>query len=282
MPFFRNWPTSRSIWGWCVAFAGCAYLASVVATPQSGDPFTSGSTLHRLINAGAFNLLAWPMLFGRVRSFGRYPARPAAILLAACIGLLCAIPVGAMPAVALVLFGLARWARRAGSAAAREAAMLALALGASIGSPYARFLHLAISRLDAHVVAGMMRLAGVPVHVAGNLISYGNFSIEVLAACASSAPLAGCVLAYVLIAIYLRGAPGIADLPWLLGSLATSVVLTELRLSLMVPSEANWNFWHNGWGLTFYEIAALLLAGLFPVLASLRSARGAALSGQAA
>lgn len=261
-----------------MAFAGCAFLASVLIAPHGDNPFTTGPALHRILNAGAFNLLAWPMIFSRIFVFGRRPAPLSLILLALLIGLFCVIPVGVVPAVALAGFGLVLLCRRAAPVAAREAGILALALGASIGSPYARFLHLAFARLDAQVVGILMALHGVPVSVSGNLITDAHFTIEVLAACASSAPLAGCLLAYVMITIHLRGMPGKADLPWLLLSLFTSVVLTELRLMLMVPSEAAWDFWHNGLGLTFYEIAALLFAGLYPVLAGLRGPHGTALA----
>jgi hypothetical protein len=153
-------------------------------------------------------------------------------------------------------------------ASRREAGLLMVGLGIGWGWPFLRLAHAAIGHLDAQAVGFILRHSGLDVLVQGNIVGRGNFSIEVLPACASSSPLAEVALAYVVVAFYFAHRLSKADLPWLVASLFYSIVLTEIRLSLMVPSWADWNWWHNGPGVTVYELVALAGAVLFPWLAS--------------
>lgn len=221
-----------------------------------------------MFGAGAFNAAAWVLVMARwLAPAPRCPA-PAtlALPLLAC-ALICVLPIGIALAPGLILLGLGLLMHAALPASWREAGLLVLGLGVSWGWPFLRLAHAAVGHLDAQAVGFILRFAGLDVLVQGNIVAHGQFSIEILPACASSSPLAEVALAYIVVALYCRHRLSKADLPWLLASLIYSIVLTEIRLSLMVPSWADWNWWHNGPGVTVYELVGLAGAVLFPWLA---------------
>ena len=251
-----------------MALAALAYWADVIAGSHAAQPLAPAALSASIFGAGAFNAAAWVMVMTRL--LAPAPRRPAPATLAVPLlgsALICVLPIGIALAPGLILLGLGLLMHVALPASRREAGLLVLGLGVSWGWPFLRLAHAAVGHLDAQAVGFILRFAGLDVLVQGNIVAHGQFSIEILPACASSSPLAEVALAYIVVALYCRHRLSKADLPWLLASLIYSVVLTEIRLSLMVPSWADWNWWHNGPGVTVYELIALAGAGLFPWLA---------------
>lgn len=262
---------STELCGWAVSLAALGYWANVIAGSHAAQPLAPAALSASIFAAGAFNAAAWVMV--AARCLARTPSRPAPASLIGLMlasGLLCVLPIGIALAPALVLLGLIMRLHAALPARRREAGLLLLGLGASWGWPYLRFLHAHMGFLDAQAAGWLSQLAGLQVQVQGNIVAHGNFAIEILPACASSSPLAGVTLAYAVVALHCRHRLSRADLPWLAASLFYSIILTEIRLSLMVPSRADWNWWHNGPGVTLYELAALAGAALIPWLAAYR------------
>jgi Transmembrane exosortase (Exosortase_EpsH) len=207
-------------------------------------------------------------LEARRRPCPERPASPRLVLTALGLGLLCAVPVDPALVLALAALGSGVLLQSDVTGAGRQAGLLLLVLAGSWASPDLRPLHVAIAHWDAQTVGWVMHLAGASVVVRGNLVINGNFAIEVLSDCASSAPLAQVILAFVVIALYRRGSCRRADAPWLLASLLASVVLTEIRLSLMAISHADYSWWHDGLGVTVYGLVALAPAIAFPLLST--------------
>lgn len=256
---------------WAVSLAALAYWADVIAGSHAVQPLAPAALSASIFSAGAFNAAAWVMVFTRLAAPA--PVRNAPGTLAVVVfasALLCLLPIGLALAPALILLGLGLLLHADLPASRREAGLLLFGLGIGWGWPFLRLAHAAIGYVDAQVVGTILRLSGLDAQVQGNMIAHGDFSIEILPACASSSPLAEVALAYAVVALYCRHRLSKADLPWLLASLLFSVMLTEFRLALMVPSWADWNWWHNGPGVTIYELVALAGAGLFPWLATRR------------
>jgi hypothetical protein len=241
----------------------------VVSGSGAPNPLAPVAIADSIFGAGAFSVVAWVMVLKRAgKLVPERPASPSFILVALGLGLLCAVP--ADPALVLALAGLAGGLLLQSDATCvgRQAGLLLLVLAGSWASPDLRPLHVAIAHWDAQTVGWMMHLAGVSVAVRGNLVINGNFAIEVLSDCTSSAPLAQVILAFVVIALYRRGNCRRADAPWQLASLLASVVLTEIRLSLMAVSHADYLWWHDGLGVTVYQFVALVPAIAFPLMAT--------------
>ncbi len=271
--FRFNVMQSVELCAWAVLLAALAYWADVIAASHAAQPLGAAALIGSISGAGAFNAAAWLMVATRCRRPAPRLAAPASLVLLALVsGLLCIVPIGMALAPALVLLGLSLALHPALPASRREAGWLLLGLGVSWGWPFLRFAHLAVGRLDARVVAALARLHGMDVGVQGNIVWHGDFAIEILPACASSYPLAEVVLAYAVVAMFCRHRLALADLGWLAASLLYSIVLTEIRLCLMVPDWADWNWWHNGAGVTVYELAALAGAALIPWAAARRAA----------
>jgi len=278
----RGRPPAVEAWGWALVLAALAYAANVIGGAHAANPLTPTAMTNSIFAAGAFNLAAWIMLFQRApHLLGRRPASLRLIVAMLALGLFCALPAPPVLPLVLAIMGLALFRQPDLTRAGRDAGWLLLALAGSLGAPFLRPLHAMVARIDAAIVVAAMRLGGTTVGLQGNLIIGKTSAIEVLTACASSAPLAGVILAFVMVVIYLRGRLDRADAPWLAASLAISIVLTEIRLSLMVPSSAAWDWWHNGLGNTIYELVALVFATLFPVIAALRNRARPVLAAQA-
>lgn len=62
-------------------------------------------------------------------------------------------------------------------------------------------------------------------------------------------------------------------LGWLAASLATSVLLTELRLPLLAAGANGYHWWHFGPGVTVYALVAVCAAVVFPILVTANSGR---------
>jgi len=250
---------------WCLALAAIAYFGDIAGASHRPDALAPAALCASLFGAGAFNVAAWLMILGRAAQ--PLPDRPASlvcIMLALLFGLVCALPLGLTLAPTLAVLGLTLRYAPSLPRNGREIALLLLALSASWGSGFARFLAVAAARVDAPIAAAIAGLAGISTQVHGNLIGAGTFSIEILPGCASTTPLPTVLLAYVVVVLHRGRRFSKTDLPWLLASLLLSIALTELRLALMIPSQPDWNFWHNGEGVTMYEIAALAAATACP------------------
>jgi len=263
----------RELAFWCVILAAIAFWGEVIADSFDRDLPIPVAIVQSVLAGGAFGVAAWAMILARCgRLVADRPARTALIAAALGVGLLCAIPV--RPATALALACLGLWLLVAATATrgGRQAGILMLALSLSWVSICLSPVHVMLGHLDAHALAFVAGLAGVPVTVDGNVAAAGDFSIEIMAGCTSSWQLPDVILAFVIVALYRRGALRWADLPFLIAALVASVVLNEIRLALMVRKEAAYLWWHDGTGATVYGLAALALAVAFPLLATARPA----------
>lgn len=257
--------------GLAVIFVGYSvallFLARHASAPQPG------TLLDDLFHLGAFNIAAWLMIFARARSIlsphpGAGRVIMAALLAALAVSLVLPSILGA--GVAMALLGGGILLQPDLSRSGRESGWLLCSLAACAGSIYLNGFSLPVAAWDAQTAAWLSGFAGYHPNVLGPFAGVGSFRIIILTGCSSIAPLASVLLAYLVVLLYLRITPGRADIPWLLASLIISIALTEIRLSLMLPSYAAWDWWHNGPGVTWYELTALASASLFPLLASRR------------
>ncbi len=230
-----------------------------------------GTWADDIFRLGAFNIAGWLMVFARARRLISPHQRARLIILVALVAalaVLCVNPCGVGGPFAIALLGAGILLQPAIPRSSQQAGWLLLALALSHGLMFLNPFSLPFAPLDAQVVAALLRLAGLTASATGPVVGDGRFSIMILSGCSSVAPLGGVLLAYLVIRLHLNGDVRRSDLPWLLASLLTSILLTELRLCLMVPSFDAWDWWHNGPGVTVYELAALAAAALFPLLAS--------------
>jgi hypothetical protein len=228
--------------------------------------------LNSVLGNGAFNIAAWVIIAVRVR--GIAPTGMASrkqIALAMAIALMCVVPrtqatVGPLLALGIVL------ARSTGTRDGQHAAILLLGIAAELiwGASYSVPLHAGVAKLDAQAVVTLLSLAGQSALAHGNVVDNVStqHSIEVLGFCSSTFPLAQLGLAYLVTKIYCGRLPGRGDLPWFAAALLTSIVLTELRLSLLALSGTSYSWWHDGEGATVYILAVTAVSVLFPLLAT--------------
>jgi hypothetical protein len=261
------------LWLWCTVLAGISYWAELLReSPAIQSPLDPVSWANSIFGAGAFTVAAWAMVATRAGQLVPYrPASLPLIIAALGLGLLCVIPARQVTGLILAGMGIRLLLRPEATRSGRQAGLLLLALaGTWLWGRFFTPLQVVAAEIDAHVVGWVMNAIGFEVLVNGNLLVNGDHGIEVLVACSSTYPLAEVVLAFVVITLYLRGSCLRADLPWLLGSLATSVVLTEIRLVLMALNGDSYQWWHFGPGSSVYGFAALVGACVFPLLAALR------------
>jgi exosortase/archaeosortase family protein len=262
---------------WCVILAAIAFWGEVIAASLDRSLPIPVAIAQSVFAAGAFGVAAWAMILVRCGQLvADRPARKSLVAAALGVGLLCAIP--ARPATALALACLGGWLLIAATATrgGRQAGLLLLALSLSWASTCVAPLHVMVGHLDAHALALVSGLAGLPVTVDGNVAMAGDFGVEILATCTSSSQLPDVILAFVVVVLYRRGALRWADLPFLIAALVVSVVLNEIRLAFMVRNEAAYQWWHEGTGATVYGLAALTSAVAFPLLATARRVRAPA------
>ncbi len=268
--------TLAELHGWTLLVAGLAYWGNVVRGSREGGAGGPALLLESVLENGAFSAAAWALVAAWAHgaaSTGRATGRQIVASVAIC--LLCAVPIRQAMILALIVLGL--WlARPAGTRSGRPVAalLLALAIDMAWSSAYLLPLHAAIATLDARAVEGMLGLGGIEAGVHANLIDNrtSGFSLEILANCASSFPLGGVGLAFVVTALYQGRLPRRGDLRWIAASLGASIVLTEIRLSWMASREASYVWLHDGDGVTLYTLSALGLAVLFPLLATRNAA----------
>jgi hypothetical protein len=268
----------REVWIWGVVLAAVAFWGKIVAAPGIPDPHFAAAIAdiaNSIIEAGAFTVAAWVMVMMRAGDLvPRGPASPRLILAVLGIGLLCIIPSRPATVLVLVVLGGALLRSRQTTRGGRQAGLLllALALVAASESKLLGPVHMWVAGLDAHLVAWTSRLAGISAVTDGNVVMHGTSGIEIWIACTSSVQLPQVVLAFCVVVLHRRGEFRPGDLPWLLSALLVSVALTEIRLSQMIRSDADYTWWHSGPGLMIYSLAALTLALLFPLLATIRTA----------
>ncbi|MDR3520226.1 MAG: hypothetical protein P4L54_01275 [Acidocella sp.] len=260
--------------GLAVVFMGCG-AAWLVVFARNSSLLLSDTLLDDFFRLGAFNIAAWLMIFARAgHIISPHPAATRIIVAAmvAALAALLAVPSVLGVGLAMALLGGGILLQPKLLTPARESGWLLLALAACAATLSLCAFSLPVADWDAQAAAWLSRLAGFHATAQGPLAGVGAFRVIILTGCSSITPLASVWLAYLVILLFMRVTPGRADIPWLLASFITSIALTEIRLSLMLPSAAAWNWWHNGPGVTLYELTALAAAALFPLLASRRAA----------
>ena len=260
---------------WTILLAGVAYWGNIARNSGYDVSISPTSLTDAFFGRGAFTIAAWAMVVVWVRAAApRGSASRQQIATAMAIGLLCMIPTRQTTIAALLVLGVVL-AMPSGTRRGRQVAALLICLAIEMvwTSIYLLPLHDAVATLDVRAVQALLSLAGQTVSVHGNVVvnESAQFSIEVLAYCASSSPLASVGMAFVVTTLYCGRLPCRADLPWLAGALFASIALTELRLSLMTLGESNYLSIHDGDGGTVYTFFALGLAVLFPLVAAYRT-----------
>jgi len=268
--------SAGEVWTWVFVLVGLSFYANILRAGPEGSPqLDPGSVISRIIDGGAFNIAAWAMLLLRARRVVPIGIASQRMLLGTiAIGAACCVPLRQATIVALagsiVLLCTEPRLTRSG----REAVSLLIGLVASMvwTSAYVLPLHAMAGILDAHIVAIMLQALGDSVSVHRNIIinHSGNIEIAVLPFCCSSFQLAAVSLAYLVTKLYLESPLRRPDLLWLGASLAASVILTELRLSILTTQNPEYLWWHDGPGVSIYSVSAVLLAVVFPWLATWR------------
>jgi len=263
--------------GWTLLIAGAAYWGNVIRTSQSEDMIGLSSIARSIVNHGAFNIAAWAMIAAWVSQAGpRGFASRGQIAAGLAIGLLLVVPTRQTTIVGLIALGWT-FAIPTGTGRDRQIATLLIALAVEMvwTSTYLLPLHSAVAMLDVRVCEAILGLLGDGIQAHGNLLenARAGIDLEVLSSCASSFPLAGVVMAFLVTMIYWGRLPRLADMPWLAAALLASIALTELRLSLMAQGPIDYTWIHNGEGVPLYTLSATALAVLFPSLAMLRRDR---------
>ena len=266
--------TLRELRIWTLLILGLSYWANVVRTYRHDGPISLASTAQSVLSDGAFNVAAWAMVAAWAARVA--PSSPASRRQIACslaIGLLCAVPTRQTTIAALVVLGVTLAIYKGMHHSREPAALLGcLAIEMVWTSTYLLPLHNMVARLDAAACGAILNSLGQSVAVHDNMLDnvQTGFSVEVLGPCASSFPLAGVLMAFLVTLLYCNRFLRVADLGWLAAALLASIALTEARLSLMATGEASYVWLHDQGGATVYTLLALALAVLFPVLAILR------------
>jgi len=264
---------SAEVCGWTLLVVGLAYWGNVLRTAGPTDATGLAFAVNAVVQHGAFCLAAWVMIV--VMGLGAPPAGSATraqIGIAVAVCVLSAAPTRQAVMLALIGGGLCL-VRPSGTRTARAIRALLLGLAAEMAwtSTYLMPLHDAVATLDARAVQWLLRLCGIGVVAQGNIVAHvdTDFSIEILSFCASSYPLASVGLAFVVTTAYQGRLPSWRDLPWAIGSAVASIALSEVRLAWMAVREADYRWLHDGGGVTVYGLAAVGLATVLPLLATL-------------
>jgi hypothetical protein len=262
---------------WALLMLGVSYWANVLRADSIGGSVSLGAVATTLINEGAFDLLAWFVIFENARSISKQrPASRLEILQTLLIGAMCVVPARQAVAACMLCFALILYAGANSSVSARRISAVLSALSFEIiwTSPYLDFLHIATGKLDVRIVTTIYRGLGIPAHANGNVIYNGldDFGIMVITRCSSSYMLAGAGLAFLVTALFRGRTVGRSGTLWLCGCLLGSVMLTEARLALMVRNEVAFEWWHNGPGCSVYSLAATASAVCFSIAATRKRA----------
>jgi hypothetical protein len=263
--------TVSELRSWTLLVVAVSFWSNIVRAYPHGGSFGLDTIAQSLMNEGGFNVAAWALIAawsgGAVR---REAASRRQIVATLAIGVVCLVPSRQATICALVALG-AMFPLSRETPYGRQIAVLlfGLAAGMTWTSTYLFPLHAAVANLDVRVIKAVLDLAGQTASAQGNTVGevQEGFGIEVLAFCASSFPLASVGLAFVVTTVYCGRLPRVADVPWLGAACLASVALTEVRLSLMAIGQSSYAWFHDGYGVTMYTLAALALAVLFPLLA---------------
>ncbi|HVY15404.1 MAG TPA: hypothetical protein VHB27_09255 [Rhodopila sp.] len=258
---------------WSVVILAVAFWANILRGSAPDDLPGLAPMITRVLDNGAFDVFAWGLIFVRSsRMFAAGPASWARIATVFGIGVIALAPVRLAPGIGLAILGVSLLRDRAAQPAGRQAGliMLGLALETLWESRFLSGLHILVARADAVIVGDLFRMIGIPAAVSGNVVENldNGFSIVIWPYCASSMQLAGFVLAFLVMCLYLGRMPRRSDLRWLGLGVIGSIILTECRLVLLGLNESSYHWWHEGPGISIYTVAALGLAVLVPVLAT--------------
>jgi len=263
-------------------FAGASYWGGVVRTHLHGEAISLVSIAQSVLSDGGFNVAAWVMIAAwanRIPPHGFATRRQIAIAIA--FGVLFGIPTRQATIGGLLVLGVVL-AITSETRHGRLVATLLVALAIEMvwTSTYLLPLHAAVATFDAQVCRTILGLIGEIIQVHGNVLenARAGINVEIIAFCASSFPLAGVAMAFLVVMSYWGRVPRLADLSWLATALLASVALTEFRLSLMALGDANYVWLHDGNGGTLYTLSGTALAVLFPMLAIRRSRPARALA----
>jgi hypothetical protein len=258
---------------WTLLVIGVMYWANVVRSSGGGDTLSLVSVTNSLISEGAFNVLAWIVIFENVWALtreGRASSRQ--IWQAVVISAICVVPSKQAAAAGMVASAAVLYQQSKSDVFIRRIAMTLLALSCEIvwTSPYLDFFHSAVGRMDAHVVGTIHRALGHAMTVHGNIVenAANQFSIIVIAQCSSSYILAAMCLAFVVVALVRGREPRLSALGWLGAAYLASVALREVHLVLMASNRSNYEWWHNGPGYSIASLASTVLVGFFAVMAT--------------
>ncbi len=271
---FLTMPLNEVV-GWTMLIAGASYWGGVIRTYQYDGPVTVGSILQSILGDGAFNIAGWLMIAFWTRSIApRAVASRWQIAGALALGLVFAVPTRQATIVGLFALGLTLVVRP-GTRHARLVAALIIGLAVEMvwSSTYLLPLHSTVALFDAKLCSTILHLVGESVQAKGNLLinAQAANNVEILAPCASSFPLGGVTMAFIVVMLYLGRLPRRADLRWFAMAILASIGLTEFRLSFMALGEPNYFWMHDGDGGVLYSLGATSLAVLFPIMAMWRS-----------
>jgi hypothetical protein len=257
---------------WASVIVGVAYWANVVRSASGDQPLSLEVAINAVIGNGAFDVFAWAMMLARgIFYWDRRRAAPRQVILALLAGVIVLVPIRLAPALALVLVGATMLTDPLAPRALRSMRLVLFALAfETVWMSSLQVLHTLAAELDAQAAAMLLHLFGQLAVAHGNVVENmsAQFSIVVWEYCTSTFPLADVVLSFTVIVIYRGKMLQWSHFPWLLLSFAASVILTELRLTLLAWDAANYTWWHSGPGLTVYVFIALALAVAPPLWAT--------------
>jgi hypothetical protein len=261
----------REIRLWSLLMIALAYLMNIIRSTGSFADAPSVQTIaDGIISQSAFDLLAWVVIFEAVGSLSREtPATRRHVFQTVLVGILCAMPARQSNAVAMLALACFLYRQDQSIGCARRIALVLSALAFEDIWTFNDFLHIAVGKFDAQVIAAIYRGCGLMVTVDGNVVQHGlGFGIIVLGPCASSYMLAGTGVALLVTGLFRRATFGRFWVVWLCGSLFASVVLTEMRLSLMAANLSSYGWWHSGPGQPIYSLTSAVSAVVFSMLAT--------------
>jgi hypothetical protein len=262
---------SREAGCWSVLIVAVAFWANIVR--GTGDLPGLDTMVTRVLDHGAFDVFAWTIVFARTaRMFESRPATWLQISMAFLVGAIVLAPVRVAAGAALGALGVLLLTDRRTLKAGRDVGLVLLALAFETiwTSQLLDPLQVFVGRADAVICAilsGLLHTEAIAhANVVDNLTT--NFSIAIYPACASSFPLAGVGLAFLVMCLYQDRSPRRHHVFWLGLSFIASILLTEIRLVLLATSRSSYHWWHDGPGVSIYALTALSLAVLFPILAT--------------
>jgi hypothetical protein len=263
---------TREVGVWSVLVVSVAFWANIVRA-RPGDTPSLDSMIAGVLDDGAFDVFAWILVFARATRM--YEARPASgfqIWATFLVGAIVLVPFRFATGLALVILGVLLLRDRHALPAARDVGLvfLALAFETVWASSFLLPLHVLVGSVDASINTFLLGLLNTDATAHANAVYNisANFSISIWPGCASSFPLAGVSLSFLVMVMYLGHPLRRRHVLWLGISVIASIALTEIRLVLMATNEAGYNWWHTGPGVSIYAVVALVLAAVFPLLAT--------------